>query len=235
MRVPVLCLGLLLGMWGSTVGWAQVLTRSEVEEALDVRLRAIFEGAGNGMHVAAISCPADLKLPDGMVSWELGTGVEHLEPGRHTVPVTVFVEGATRARLQVAVTLKQRVQAVVLQRDVKRGELLGQGDVVFRELELANPVPGRLRDVQGATGLAMTRDAKAGQILLEKWLEGPVVVERGDRVRVTLLRGALKIETSGIATQRGRVGENIAIRNPESKSVYDAQITAPGEARVRSW
>ncbi|MBF0461296.1 MAG: flagellar basal body P-ring formation protein FlgA [Magnetococcales bacterium] len=235
-RILLLCLGLLWGgVVGSALAWAQAISHSEVEGLLDLRLRAILEGAGTGVFVTTISCPADLKLPDGAISWELGPGVEGWEPGLHTLPVTAFVEGATAARVQVLVTLKQRVQVPVLRRDFKRGEVVGQEDVQLLEVELAAVLPGRLREASGAVGKAVTRDVRANQPLLEKWLEGPVVVERGDRVRVTLLRGGLRIETSGVAVQRGRVGEFISVRNPESKSVYDAQITGPGEAQVKAW
>jgi flagella basal body P-ring formation protein FlgA len=70
---------------------------------------------------------------------------------------------------------------------------------------------------------------------VDKMLEGQVAVERNDRVRVTLTRGAMVIETNGIAMQRGRIGDFISIRNPQSKSLFEAQITAPGVAQVRSW
>ena len=235
-RVLVLCLGLLwAGVVGSAMLWAQSVAHSEVEGLLDLRLRAILEGAGQGAYVTAIVCPADLKLPDGAVSWELGPGVEGWEPGLHTLPVTAFVEGATAARVQVLVTVKQRVQTPVLRRDFKRGEVIGAADVQLLDVDLAAVLPGRLKEVAGAVGKAVTRDVHANQPLLEKWLEGPVVVERGDRVRVLLVRGGLRIETSGVAAQRGRVGDYISVRNPESKSVYDAQVTAPGEAQVKAW
>ncbi|MEO5353488.1 MAG: flagellar basal body P-ring formation chaperone FlgA [Magnetococcus sp. XQGC-1] len=123
----------------------------------------------------------------------------------------------------------------VLQRDFHRGEVVGQEDVSLQEVELVNPLPGRVRDPQRVVGKAVNREVKAGQPLVDRWLEGPVVVERGDRVRVTLVRGGLRIETSGVATQRGRVGESITVRNTESKSLFEVQITAPGEAQVRAW
>ncbi len=236
MRILLVCLGLLWGgVVGSATGWTQVLSHSEVEESLDMRLRAILEEAGNGLYVTVISSPSDLKLPNGVVSWKMGDGVEQWEPGQHTLPVTVFVGGVTAARLQVSVTLKQRVQTPVLRRDFKRGEVVGQEDVQLADVELASPLSGRVRAIQDVVGKAVTRDVRVGQPLLDRWLEGPVVVERGTRMRVTLIRGALRIETSGVAMQRGRVGEFISIRNPESQSLYDAQVTAPGEAQVRSW
>ena len=236
MRRLVLCVGLLLGgIVGATTGWAQQLSRSEVEQAVGMRLGIALEEAQRGLFVTALTVSADLKIPDGALSWVLGADVGALEPGRHTVPVMVQVEGLTVARVQSAVTLKQRVRTPVLQRDFRRGELVGDGDVQLQEVELSSPLPERVRDLESVVGKGVTRDVRAGQPLLEKWLELPLAVDRGDRVRVTLIRGGLRIETSGVAMQRGRVGESISIRNAQSKVLFDAQITAPGEAQVRGW
>ncbi|MBF0162030.1 MAG: flagellar basal body P-ring formation protein FlgA [Magnetococcales bacterium] len=227
-------LGLLWGVV-CAAGWAQTVTHSTVEQVVEMRLHALLEELGTGLFVTALSAPTDLKLPDGEISWELGGGLEGWQAGRHTLPVTVSVEGARAARIQVAVTVKQRVQVPVLLRDYKRGELVEAGDVQLREWELSAPLSGRLRNPEDAVGKAVNRDVRTGQVLLEKWLEEPVVVKRGDRVRVTLIRGGLKIETSGVAMQPGRIGEHISLRNTESKSLYEAQIIAPGQAQVRSW
>ncbi|MEO5340171.1 MAG: flagellar basal body P-ring formation chaperone FlgA [Magnetococcus sp. MYC-9] len=235
MRVLALALALWWGWFDSSLGWAQTLSRSEVEGAVEMRLHALLEGTERGLYVSRLTCPTDLKLADGAVTWELAPGVERWEAGRHTLPVTVFVEGATAARVQVSVTLKQRIAVPVPARDLKRGEVIGSGDVVLRDLDLAAPLPDRLRDPQEATGKAINRDVREGQPLQAKWLEAPVVVKRGDRIRVTLIRGGLKIETTGVALQNGRIGEHIPLRNTESKTVYDAQIIAPGEGQVRSW
>lgn len=235
MRWLVLCMGLLLGGVHATTGWAQQISRSEVEQAVGMRLGIALEEAGRGLFVTSLTAPGALTIPDGIVSWVLGVQVGGWEPGRHTVPVVVQVAGLAVARVQVTVALKQRVHTPVLQRDFKRGELVGPGDVQLQEVELSAPLPERVDELEKVVGQVVTRDVRGGQPLLERWLERPLAVDRGDRVRVTLIRGGLRIETSGVAMQRGRVGESISIRNAQSKMLFEAQITAPGEAQVRGW
>lgn len=232
-----ICLGLLWGgmVVGSGSGWAQQLSRSEVEQAVGMRLEIALEEAGRGLFVAALSSPAELKLPDGPLSWVVEADVGGWEPGRHTAPVLVRVGEAVAARLQIVVTLKQRIRTPVLQRDFKRGELIKREDLELREVELSAPLAERVSDPEGVAGKVVTRNVQAGQPLLERWLELPLAVDRGDRVRVTLIRGGLRIETTGVAMQRGHVGESISIRNTQSKSLFEAQITAPGEVQVRGW
>ncbi|WP_130472137.1 flagellar basal body P-ring formation chaperone FlgA [Candidatus Magnetaquicoccus inordinatus] len=226
---------LSLALFFTTPAAAQVLNRREIEGAIDMRLRAALEENGRGLYVVSFNAPAEAKVPDGEITWVLGAGIENWEAGRNNLPVTLLVDGATAARLQVTVQLKQRVQTPVLRRDYKRGELVNKDDVVIHEIDLTTPLAGRLQNIPGIVGRVATRDIKAGQPLVDKMLEGPVAVERNDRVRITLTRGPMIIETTGIAMQRGRIGDFISIRNPQSKSLFEAQITAPGEAQVRSW
>ena len=234
-RILALGLGLLWGVMGSVTGWAQTLSHSEIEGVVEMRLRVFLVALDNGVYITALSAPIGLKLPDGPLSWELGSGVETWQAGRHTLPVTVFVGGVRAAKVHVAITLRQHVQVPVLRRDFRRGEVIAQRDVRLRELELKAPLQGRLQKIEDAVGKAVIRDVREGQPLLEKWLEEPIVVKRGDRVRVTLVRGALKIEASAVAMQPGRVGEHISLRNDGGRMLYEAQIIAPGQARVRSW
>ncbi|MBF0097630.1 MAG: flagellar basal body P-ring formation protein FlgA [Magnetococcales bacterium] len=234
-RLLSFALLVLLVVLFSTPAAAQVLNRREIENALDMPLRAALEEGGRGLYVVSFNAPNELKVPEGEQTWVLGAGIENWEAGRHNLPVTLLVDGATSARLQVTVQVKQRIQTPVLRRHVKRGELVGTEDVVIQEIDLSGPLPGRLQNIADIVGRVATREIKAGQALVDKMLEGQVAVERNDRVRVTLTRGAMVIETNGIAMQRGRIGDFISIRNPQSKSLFEAQITAPGEAQVRSW
>ena len=237
MRILPLRIGLFLGcLLCSAVGWAQHLSQNEVEQALDMPLRVAFEEAGTGLHAVTIMHRGGLELPgDGMVSWVLGVDVANLEPGRHTLPVTVLVGGKLFTETRVQVTLKQRVQTPMLRRRMKRGEQVSRADVQMRDVVLARPVPGRIREIDDVVGMVAKRSLRDGRPLIDRWFEAPFVVDRGDRLRVKLVRGGLKIETTGVALQRGRVGDLVSVRNPRSRSRYEVRITAPGEARVQAW
>lgn len=227
-----MCLGSLF--CGAT-GWAQRLSHADVEQALDMRLRAAFEEVGTGLQIVTVAHRSELKLPEGRVSWELGTDVAGLEPGYHTLPVTILVNGRHVARTKVSVTLKQRVQTPMLQRSLKRGEMVYREDVRMHDVVLTRPLRGRIRAIQDVVGMMANRSLRSGKVLVDRWFDLPLAVDRGDRVRIQLVRGALKIETTGVALQRGRVGDQIPVRNPQSRTQYEARITAPGEARVQAW
>ena len=234
------CLGLGLGgCLGSVLcnasGWAQSISRSEVEQVLDVSLRAAFEEIGTGLQIVALRHRTDLEVPDGVVSWQLGSDLANLDPGHHTLSVAVLVDGASVDRTRVMVTLKQSLQTPMLSRSIKRGEMVAEADVQMQDVVLTRPLPGRIEELNRVVGMVAKRGLREGRPLVDRWFEQPLAVDRGDRVRIHLVRGGLKIETSGVALLRGRVGDLIPIRNPQSRAQYEARIIAPGEARVRAW
>lgn len=61
---------------------------------------------------------------------------------------------------------------------------------------------------------------------------GAPVIRRGDNVRVTIETESYSISYAAIATQDGRVGETIALRGNDSKSMLSATVTGPGRAHL---
>ncbi len=58
------------------------------------------------------------------------------------------------------------------------------------------------------------------------------VIRRGDNVRVTIDTESYSISYAAIATQDGRVGETIALRGSDARSMLSATVTGPGRARL---
>lgn len=58
------------------------------------------------------------------------------------------------------------------------------------------------------------------------------VIRRGDNVRVTIDTESFSISYAAVATQDGRVGETIALRGGDAKSMLSATVTGPGRARI---
>lgn len=61
---------------------------------------------------------------------------------------------------------------------------------------------------------------------------GAPVIRRGDNVRVTIDTESFSISYAAVATQDGRIGETIALRGGDAKSMLSATVTGPGRARI---
>lgn len=58
------------------------------------------------------------------------------------------------------------------------------------------------------------------------------VIRRGDNVRVTIDTESFSISYAAIASEDGRVGETIALRDSDAKSTLSAIVTGPGRAHL---
>lgn len=58
------------------------------------------------------------------------------------------------------------------------------------------------------------------------------VIRRGDNVRVTIDSQNFSISYSAVATQEGRVGDMIALRGSDAKTMLSAVVTGPGRASL---
>ncbi|MDO9368933.1 MAG: flagella basal body P-ring formation protein FlgA [Sphingopyxis sp.] len=61
---------------------------------------------------------------------------------------------------------------------------------------------------------------------------GAPVIRRGDNVRVTIDTENFSISYAAVATQDGRIGETIALRGSDAKSMLSATVTGAGRARI---
>lgn len=58
------------------------------------------------------------------------------------------------------------------------------------------------------------------------------VIRRGDNVRVTIDTESFSISYAAVATEDGRVGETIALRGSDAKTMLSATVTGPGRASL---
>lgn len=230
-RFTLMLLGVLLWLPDAAPA-AQQLARQELQDRVRQLVQQELDLAGEGLRVVGVTCQHDLRLTEGEITLDTGEGLGRAGPGKHTLPVTVMVNGKTEATASVSMTVRQLATLPILTRNLERGEMLKPGDVEWREQELSRPLSGLISAEREVEGKVVNRMVRAGQPARSEWFEAPVVVARGDRVKVTLAYNGLSIETSGVAVTQGRVGENVQLRNPRSNKVFAARVVGSGEAVV---
>ncbi len=102
--------------------------------------------------------------------------------------------------------------------DFRRTDFIREKDAISAGAELAN--------------LEIARGVGAGSTLLWRDVSRRLLVQRGSRIEVVAVDGALAITMKGLAMQSGAMGETIVVRNPESRRDFSAVVTAANQARV---
>lgn len=91
--------------------------------------------------------------------------------------------------------------------------------------------PG-LTDPSAAIGMQTRITIYEGRPLHANMLQAPRLVDRNQIVRLSFLRGGLRIDTEGRAMDDGAAGEMIRVMNIGSRSTVTAQVMPDGSLAV---
>ena len=88
--------------------------------------------------------------------------------------------------------------------------------------------------IGAAAGMVPLRFLPAGTELRPGWLAAANDVNRGDLVEIEVRSGAARLALTGQAMSGGRIGDTIAIRNPDSKKIFQARVSGRDKAIVQA-
>jgi flagella basal body P-ring formation protein FlgA len=72
------------------------------------------------------------------------------------------------------------------------------------------------------------RPIPAGTVIERQWLDAPVDVVRGERVRMEIRSGRARVILEGQAQSSGRRGEIVGVRNPANGKILHATVADRG-------
>jgi flagella basal body P-ring formation protein FlgA len=145
--------------------------------------------------------------------------------------VAVACRGANPWRLFVPVRVIEQVAVVVARRALAAGEVLTAADLGTRTQASTSLPYDFLGDVDGAVGLTLRRSVPAGALLVPAALVQPEVVARGALVTLVTGKGPIRVRSSGVALEAGRVKQRVKVKS-ESGRVIEGVVEASGEIRV---
>lgn len=71
-----------------------------------------------------------------------------------------------------------------------------------------------------------------GDVICRERVEPQPAVARGDEVVVVSVAGPVSVTARALAQADGEIGELLKVRNPRSRDVYEARVTAKGTVSV---
>lgn len=172
-------------------------------------------------------------------AWSLrqGMGRFEIEPqtsdtvGRMPFSVRRYLGEELTDTEQVRVDVLVRRPVLVIARNVRRGQVITDGDLrrESRWLESMDPMPAAA-DVNSAVGQQADRTMKPGHIVRSDDLTPPQMVKRGQLLTVRAISGGLVIRTVARANESGYLNQLIEARNPKTRDVFHVRVTGPQEA-----
>jgi flagella basal body P-ring formation protein FlgA len=152
--------------------------------------------------------------------------------GTTQINVTIRVDGEKRLSLPVFLDVGLWQQVAVCRRQVERGAILSQDDLISERRDVS-PSEKNLIRPEIALGKKARRALAAGQALNATDVEDAAaatheqLVQAGQTVRMTVKLGAIDVVTMGEAIQGGELGQTIRVKNSDSKKIVMGRVTGP--------
>lgn len=134
--------------------------------------------------------------------------------------------------LYVPVNVAIYRDAVVAAAPIARGQVIGPHDLSTAAVNVLDTGGHHLEDPESAFGMQARRDIRPGKLVTRNLLQAPMIVRRGDEVRVLARLGDVAVRVTGTALGDGRLGQQIRVRNGQSERIIRAVVLGPGEVEA---
>lgn len=134
--------------------------------------------------------------------------------------------------LYVPVEIDVFRQVVSALRPIAKGTQLQDSNLTLQEIDVSQLHGSYFTHLDDVIGLQAKRLIKADMPLIASYLEQPLLIKRGDAVAITAESDTIRVKISGVALMDGHRGEQISVRNTQSKRVVEARVTAAGQVSI---
>ena len=153
--------------------------------------------------------------------------------GRVVIPVCVRVRGDAYYTTYATAEIRLFDRVCVTNSLLDRHHIFSQNDVGIEMREITGLHAMPYKDMRNILQRRTTRVIGRGRIITEDMVEDPPLIRQGERIRIILVYGNLKVMTMGFARKDGWLGDRIRVRNPKNRSELVGLVVNSKEVEVR--
>lgn len=139
-------------------------------------------------------------------------------------------EGLQRLTIDTIVTLPPAV--VVAARPLTRGTLIREGDVRLDFQSNTRKGDATFDHIEDLIGLETTQSIAAGDAVVGRVLQKPLLVKAGDAVTVYARTGGIQVRTVARARDSGSMGELVSVESLNDRKAYFARVSGIQKVEV---
>lgn len=134
--------------------------------------------------------------------------------------------------IYVPVEIKLYRHVVVTRSPLSRQTMFTDSTLYLREMDVSKLRGSYFTSLDDVLGMQSKRQIPADTTVVASHIETPIMIKKGESVLITAKRGSLVVKNTGTAMMDGRIGQQISVRNRQSRRVIDAKVVAPGQVLV---
>jgi len=212
---------------------SKTLTRERLEEIVRGKIREYLGMDQGRMIIQDLKGLEDIKVPIGKTAFKLEIRRKMSRYGRLVGYLDVIVDGELYKKVWIQAKASFYVHAAVTARDIKKGESISSRDVEIEKILVDDISKDYITNVDDISGLVAVRNLRKGKILHQDLFSKPILINRGDEVMIVYETDSMKITATGVALERGGLGDIIKVKNEPSQKTIQGRITAKGKVVIK--
>ena len=116
---------------------------------------------------------------------------------------------------------------------IAKGDELTRNELEMREMNISQLNGVYFSAMEAVTGMQAKRSIRADKVVLTNDLEPPLLIKKGEQVQMSARSGGLVVKITGVALMDGHKGQQISVRNNQSKRVVEARVSGPGQVVIQ--
>ena len=208
-----------------------VVPGADLAAAGEEALRAQLDPVDAETAVTCPRAPSDMVLPEGALQLKaepLGgfTGASRL------VKVTACVNGEARSSQTICYQVRMFAVAVVAAKQIERAQVISAEDVSTARCEVSATSAQPFAHPAQLAGMRARRTLRAGEMITRAAVDEPPAIARGQKVWVTVVCGAIRIQAEAIAAEDAPANGTVRLKNASSGDSFTARVDGDGRAFV---
>ena len=177
-----------------------------------------------GSTVNMVDMPSDIQAPLGKLELlpELSGGIRY--NGVTIVNVAIRADGRSFLKTPVRFEVRRYQEVVVAAGNLNAGDILTEQSVRLERLDTGAMPAGYLTETGKAVGLQVRYPMPPGSVLSERSLTRPILIKRGEQVRIVARIGEIEIYANGVSYSQGAVGDLIRVQNTTTKKILTGRV-----------
>ncbi|MFZ4858513.1 MAG: flagellar basal body P-ring formation chaperone FlgA [Desulfuromonadaceae bacterium] len=196
----------------------------EVQQAVTTFVTTRTAAMGWGVRIRRITVSDSLKLPEGVIDYEVVAPQKWEGWGNITITVLARQKERLLRNIPVRIDVEALADSVVSVRQIEHGTTIAADDLAVQKRELTQTSHLGVRSLDEAVGKKARTTIRANQPVRTDHLEKIPLIKSGQMVTMIAENGVFRISVTGKAHSSGAEGDIIRVQNLTSLKEIPAKV-----------
>ena len=179
--------------------------------------------------------PGEVSLKGENLSYDISSGGKDALVGKCTFIIRFFRDGVKVANYSVRTSIEVQEKYLTSAKQIKKNVVIQPEDVQVVKRWVRTLSLRSISDPQEVIGKRLTVDIGPDREIKQSMVSEPVMIKRGEVVRIVLDGSQMALSTTGMAEENGADGQKIRVKNLSSQKVILAEVIHKGMVKVESF